>query len=47
MMSEGTRNIVEAMKSCGIGKVVVCLSGRRPVKSPEVTSSCLLDRISS
>ncbi|XP_032084174.1 flavin reductase (NADPH) isoform X1 [Thamnophis elegans] len=26
MMSEGTRNIVAAMKSCSIGKVVVCLS---------------------
>uniref|UniRef100_A0A8C5RS50 Biliverdin reductase B n=1 Tax=Laticauda laticaudata TaxID=8630 RepID=A0A8C5RS50_LATLA len=26
MMSEGTRNIVAAMKSYGIGKVVVCLS---------------------
>uniref|UniRef100_A0A8C6YJN4 Biliverdin reductase B n=1 Tax=Naja naja TaxID=35670 RepID=A0A8C6YJN4_NAJNA len=26
MMSEGTRNIVAAMKSCGISKVVVCLS---------------------
>ncbi|XP_034294269.1 flavin reductase (NADPH) [Pantherophis guttatus] len=26
MMSEGTRNIVAAMKSCGISKVVACLS---------------------
>lgn len=47
MMSEGTRNIVAAMKSCSIGKVVVCLSGRRPMKYLEVTSSCLLDRIYS
>lgn len=48
MMSEGTRNIVAAMKSCGISKVVACLSGRHPVKSLEVVCSCLLlDRISS
>ncbi|XP_033971816.1 flavin reductase (NADPH) [Trematomus bernacchii] len=26
MMSEGTKNIVEAMKSCGICKVVACMS---------------------
>lgn len=30
MMSEGTRNIVEAMKAHGIRKVVVCLSGEPP-----------------
>lgn len=28
MMSDGTRNIVEAMKARGITKVVACMSGR-------------------
>lgn len=27
MMSEGTKNIVEAMKSRGISKVIGCMSG--------------------
>lgn len=28
MMSEGTRNIIDAMKSRGIRKVIGCMSGR-------------------
>lgn len=45
MMSDGTRNIVEAMKAHGIHKVVVCLSGE-PLQEASHTalgpaSSCL------
>uniref|UniRef100_A0A674JZH5 NAD(P)-binding domain-containing protein n=1 Tax=Terrapene triunguis TaxID=2587831 RepID=A0A674JZH5_9SAUR len=36
MMSEGTRNIVAAMKAHGIRKVVVCLSGESSGPHPEL-----------
>lgn len=37
MMSEGTKNIVEAMKARGISKVIGCMSGMpRCVKKKEV-----------
>uniref|UniRef100_A0A8C4YN85 Biliverdin reductase B n=1 Tax=Gopherus evgoodei TaxID=1825980 RepID=A0A8C4YN85_9SAUR len=36
MMSEGTRNIVAAMKAHGIRKVVVCLSGESSGPRPEL-----------
>lgn len=37
MMSEGTKNIVEAMKARGISKVIGCMSGTpRCVKKKEV-----------